>query len=469
MDNDARVALHRRRRKKSRAAGAPVAALPDDLIPEILVRVEDGPALFRCALACKQWRDLVADPSFLRRRWPKGRSRRRPSSSASSLSNGPIEHIPSPRIPSPEVVRRAFVPPPRSPLGPGHRSLGSFIPCVTDNLDFDDAEPLVARHGLLLVRLVRRRGAPADDVGAGRALVHLAVCSLLAGTCDLLPPLKCRASSTINKCAILTHTDSCSNGQSPSLPLPSFSQVLVIVFNGASRNYNLCTFSSAEWNWSPPPRNCFSDPELRVADGSAVICQGMACWLVSDTENFCTLDVGAENGQFFLRDLPAPPDHGIPLLSVAIDGTLSMLLLDVYCCWLEIWWLQGGEESGGDDDVVDLDWLCATVIELKPPKFVHMTCLCVGERSSTLLVMDTLIRSVCFVDIETGAVDEVTEQFRRLNLETAVPFEMDWPVFFLSRLEGPRAKVREPMRLPEFFGVHFELVNPDLVMLDDKR
>ncbi|KAM0829946.1 hypothetical protein ACQ4PT_066540 [Festuca glaucescens] len=406
MDIAARVPQRRRWKRKKRTAATVGATLPEDVVLEILGRAadaEDVVTLFRCATACKRWRGLLSDPSFLR-----GRHRPEPSSS--------------------------FL-------------LGFFAQ----------------------QRPYRAHTVSADPIAGGRALVHLAVCSLLAGTCDLLPPLKCRASSTINKCAILTHTDSCSNGQSPSLPLPSFSQVLVIVFNGASRNYNLCTFSSAEWNWSPPPRNCFSDPELRVADGSAVICQGMACWLVSDTENFCTLDVGAENGQFFLRDLPAPPDHGIPLLSVAIDGTLSMLLLDVYCCWLEIWWLQGGEESGGDDDVVDLDWLCATVIELKPPKFVHMTCLCVGERSSTLLVMDTLIRSVCFVDIETGAVDEVTEQFRRLNLETAVPFEMDWPVFFLSRLEGPRAKVREPMRLPEFFGVHFELVNPDLVMLDDKR
>jgi hypothetical protein len=228
--------------------------------------------------------------------------------------------------------------------------------------------------------------------------------------------------------------------------------VLVLVYNGGSRNYNLCTFSSADWSWSPPPRNCFSDPELRVKDDNAVICEGMARWLVRDELNFYTLEVGTHTSQFFLRDLPAPPyhqdsdgiPHGIPLLSVANDGTLSMLLLDVCCCWLQIWTLQGGEESGsGDDDDDDVGWICTKKIELNPPKLEHVPSLCVGERNSTLLVMDTLIRSIGFVNIETGAVDKVTERFRRLNLETVVPFEMDWLAFFLSRLEGPRAKVRE--------------------------
>jgi hypothetical protein len=226
--------------------------------------------------------------------------------------------------------------------------------------------------------------------------------------------------------------------------------VLVLVYNGGSRNYNLCTFSSADWSWSPPPRNCFSDPELRVKDGSAVICEGMARWLVRDGQNVYTLEVGTDSSQFFLRDLPAPPDHhdsyDRPLLSITNDGTLSMLLIDGCCCWLQIWTLQGGEESGSNDDNDDdiyIEWICTKVIELKPPELKLVTFLCVGERSSTLLVMDTLIRSVCSVDIETGAVDEVTERFRGLNLETVVPFEMDWLAFFLSRLEGPRVKVRE--------------------------
>uniref|UniRef100_N1R166 Uncharacterized protein n=1 Tax=Aegilops tauschii TaxID=37682 RepID=N1R166_AEGTA len=51
-----------------RAAAA--VSLPEDAVREILVRVESEAALFRCAVTCKRWSRLVADPSFLRRRWP---------------------------------------------------------------------------------------------------------------------------------------------------------------------------------------------------------------------------------------------------------------------------------------------------------------------------------------------------------------------------------------------------------------
>ncbi|KAK1699517.1 hypothetical protein QYE76_016214 [Lolium multiflorum] len=75
-----------RRKKKARAAAAApatttaTATLPDDVVFEILALVADDdlPALFRCAVACKSWPSLVADPSFLRRSWPEGE--RHPSS-----------------------------------------------------------------------------------------------------------------------------------------------------------------------------------------------------------------------------------------------------------------------------------------------------------------------------------------------------------------------------------------------------
>lgn len=49
--------------------------LPDDVVVEILVRVTDVAALFRCAATCKRCGLLVAEPSFLCRRWPEGVSR----------------------------------------------------------------------------------------------------------------------------------------------------------------------------------------------------------------------------------------------------------------------------------------------------------------------------------------------------------------------------------------------------------
>jgi hypothetical protein len=49
---------------------AAAVTLPEDLIREILVRLDDAAALFRCATTCKTWCILVIDRSFLRRRWP---------------------------------------------------------------------------------------------------------------------------------------------------------------------------------------------------------------------------------------------------------------------------------------------------------------------------------------------------------------------------------------------------------------
>jgi hypothetical protein len=44
------------------------ASLGDDVLLEILFCIRNDPAtLFRCATACKRWRRLIADPSFLRR------------------------------------------------------------------------------------------------------------------------------------------------------------------------------------------------------------------------------------------------------------------------------------------------------------------------------------------------------------------------------------------------------------------
>uniref|UniRef100_M8B347 Uncharacterized protein n=1 Tax=Aegilops tauschii TaxID=37682 RepID=M8B347_AEGTA len=42
--------------------------LPEDLVLEVLTRVANAAALVRCATACKRWRALAANPSFVRRR-----------------------------------------------------------------------------------------------------------------------------------------------------------------------------------------------------------------------------------------------------------------------------------------------------------------------------------------------------------------------------------------------------------------
>ena len=44
------------------------ASLPDMVMLEILVRVRDAATLFRSAMACKWWRALIHDPYFVLRR-----------------------------------------------------------------------------------------------------------------------------------------------------------------------------------------------------------------------------------------------------------------------------------------------------------------------------------------------------------------------------------------------------------------
>ncbi|KAM3412102.1 hypothetical protein ACQJBY_003651 [Aegilops geniculata] len=434
-----------KRRKKTRAA-APAAAtatatatLPEDVVIEILERVADAAALFRCAVACKPWLGLVADRAFLRRRWPGqpsliGFFAQQGRHTSRVVSADPLAGTRSP----------AFVPAPRSPLGSNRRSLGSFVSGATGLFDLDgagmldDAVPLTARQGLLLVRLAPRGGAPA--VGTSQAIVHLAVCDLHAGTCDALPPLECTASSSINNCAILTDADRSPHKRrrSPS-PLPgrsSLFKVLVIVFDPDTSYYYLRTFSSTKSTWSEP-RPCFSKTALRIADGSAAVCRDTAHWFACDGWETCrTLNVSTGTGRPSSTHVYIPQsryDFGLyvtPWLGAAMDGTLPLFHLHGGCRLLHVWTRHGRH---------NVNWSHSKEIELRPPEqkaiCEDVQCLCADQGSGMLLVMDRLER-VYIVDLQTGGVDEVTEQFQRLELQTVVPFEMDWQTFFFSRLEG---------------------------------
>ncbi|XBJ11933.1 hypothetical protein VPH35_016545 [Triticum aestivum] len=388
-----------RTQKKTRAA-AGNATLPEDVVLEVLVRVADVAALFRCAVACKRWRGLVSDAAFLRRRWPAdppsligffARQRRYRARARAAAS-----------VPSPAAGARrgpALVPAPGCPLGPARRYLRSFVSCAAGLLD--DAVPLASRDGLLLVRLA---DAPAGHVDAD---ARLAVCNLIAGTCDVLPPLRCDFAFRINSCAVQTFADGCCS---------ALFRVLVLVLDSDTLSYTLCAFSSTEPSWSAPIE-CFSSAEIGVVDGGgAVVHRGTAHWLVTDTDDV------------FLNETPIPPGgdhdfilHHTPCLNVAIDGALSLLRLCKECLWLE--------------------WLQTKAIQLKGPKdkdeIEKVQCLCLDERSGALFVEDNLER-MYVVDLDTGEMDEVTDQFWRLKSQTAVPFEMDWPAFFESRLGGNR-------------------------------
>lgn len=153
--------------------------LPEDAVREILVRVESEAALFRCAVTCKRWSRLVADPSFLRRRWPDDQWAGR--FLAGFFAPKRLDRTdPTFRKREP-MFAMFFVPTPRSVFGPCRRSRASFFPDA-DALILDHAAPLTTRRGLLLVCLASRREYH-------RSVVRLAVCNLLAGVCNVLPLL----------------------------------------------------------------------------------------------------------------------------------------------------------------------------------------------------------------------------------------------------------------------------------------
>ncbi|KAM0839471.1 hypothetical protein ACQ4PT_060291 [Festuca glaucescens] len=211
------------------------ALLPEDVLLEILVRVKDAAALFRGATACKPWCRLVSDPSFLLRCWPN----QDVSSSfvgfftAQQHDRVEQQHDGEGLLP---VSDPCFIPTPRSPLGPGRRTISSFVAATPPGL-FDQAVPLASRHGLLLVLLEM------DETGGypEPRIVHLqqAVCKLLVGTCDMLPPLKYPSgigASELSGYDILTGADCQSNDESLPWVLPSNSSLKKFLQSGNSHH-----------------------------------------------------------------------------------------------------------------------------------------------------------------------------------------------------------------------------------------
>jgi hypothetical protein len=82
---------------------------------------------------------------------------------------------------------------------------------------------------------------------------------------------------------------------------------------------------------------------------------------------------------------------------------------------LEIWTHQDQKKSG-DGAAAAADWLHTKVIDLKPkiPRIGKVSYTCLGERSDTFIISDGN-KIVYFVNLETGAVDDVSSQFCTLR------------------------------------------------------
>ncbi|XBJ19670.1 hypothetical protein VPH35_010617 [Triticum aestivum] len=417
--------------------------LPDDVVLAILVRVAGIPDLFRCAVTCTRWRRLIADASFLRRRWPEGV---RHPSSLTGFFTEQRHHDPQGRqeiwsAPQP-VMPLSFVPAPWSPLGP-RRPYSDVVP--------DDqtirAALLGSRHGLLVVRLV-----PRDElIDAPVRFNRLALFDPLAGTSRVLPLLDTNGHLTITGCAIITDADRCPNELVKSMYLDIInssviptSNVLIIGFFqvGDLPGYKLCTFTSSESRWSTPEN--FYDPWERQVyaapmQANAVVCQGTAHWLFKSASNDYVLEVSLETAHISLTELPVTLSNagcrysGTSLLSVNSDGKLLLLSIHNKLQSLEIWTHQGGNMSGDGT----ADWLRTKTIELNRPQqgwVIPMQCMCLGEMGGALLLKDNQ-GCVHIVDLQTGAMEMVQSWFRGV-VDIAIPFEIDWPAFFMSRLVG---------------------------------
>ncbi|XBJ26917.1 hypothetical protein VPH35_004255 [Triticum aestivum] len=426
MMDVARVAPRKKRRqRKKKKKTKRTATLPNDVVLNILARVADDVAtLFRCAVSCKRFRALVADPSFLRRRWPEGA--RHPCSLLGFIHDTWI------------YGTTAFVPVPRSPLGSWRRSLGSFFPTADDL--FHDAVPLASRSGLLLVFL-RTRPDCTDMIE--RRQIRLAVCNPLAGTWDKLPPLHEVASTMSNaQCAILTDRDHCPKGQQRQKPLPrykTFFKVIVIMVEYSGGPYKIFSFSSAESSWSEP-RKCFEHLKYRFIHANHVVSRGKVHWLIHYSGNFGTLELDIETGHLSITQFSIPPEFfqtsftHAPVLSVATDGDVSLIFMHKNFLRLHIFTHRHGDEGRGNGLA---DMLHTEVIELKhkPPRTIETLYMYLGEKSAALLVTDR--RSFMrIVNLETGTIDVVTATSGNLKEQTVMPFEIDWPAFFMSSLEA---------------------------------
>jgi hypothetical protein len=152
------------------------------------------------------------------------------------------------------------------------------------------------------------------------------------------------------------------------------------------------------------------------------------------SSKFYTFNIGIEAGDISLTELSIFPPadqlntihYGCPTLGVAIDGTLNLFHLRRNAAdllQLDIWTPRG--------DNVGTVWLRVGTFNLNATLTRDgLIRVWSGEKSGTLFIFYASSWRVHRLDIQTGEVEEVTGLFR----EDAMPMEIDWPAFFMSRL-----------------------------------
>uniref|UniRef100_A0ACD6A801 Uncharacterized protein n=1 Tax=Avena sativa TaxID=4498 RepID=A0ACD6A801_AVESA len=410
--------------------------LPEDVLHEVFSRVGNVKDLFMLAVTCRRWLRRFTDPAFLRgvvcpdqgQGAAAGHHRAR-------LLGFFFQHQQQARCGERTAMNKqqrtspTFLPAPGSPLGP-------TLSCYDDDDGtFNYAEPLAARRGIVLMRLVCRT--------FGARLFGL--CNPITGERHVLPPLEC--SGIVSGYAIITVADSSDDLDGPGRF--AFSQLLVL-----TSLTDVHSYSAATRSWSGPIM-CPDGARLLSLAGekSAVVHQGAAHWLLIDDHAAADnnlvlyklsvdLQVGTvgRKAAVSLTKLPVRVG-GSPLLCVSPDGK-KLSVACVYLMHVTVWTPQQD-----DDDAEAAAWL-RTVIRIpvavpnpnypprKQPKEkwfdFHRGSMLVVQRSSAISVLD-LEKKV----MEKIMEDCLPPRFSRMLDETkSVAYEMDLVEFFLLHLGG---------------------------------
>ncbi|TVU43250.1 hypothetical protein EJB05_09699, partial [Eragrostis curvula] len=333
-----------------------------------------------------------------------------------------------------------FVPAPDSAaaaLGTGRRKLTSFVRDGAGIL-LDEARPLVARDGLLLVRLSTR---PCEK----KSVLRLCVCNLLTGRRDLLPPLDGAGliEDGVGGYAVLTAVDHAAGLHRPADGYSTFFQVLIAGVCSTDLQGYLVRFSSDSvasqtWSWSCIPRALTGGP---YGSSVAAITRGAAHWLVIGTghdgnNRMQILDVSIDTERVGVTEirflaLPGliPTDWGNTWLCPSmVDGRLSFYYLDND--QLRIWNRQDGTEVWQLTQAIQL----GTELGLSGTES-SLSTVCIGEKSNTMLVLNQQDPdNACVLHLRSRSSAMVAGWESSFNFVPAVPYEMNWSDFFMSRL-----------------------------------
>ncbi|KAJ1280675.1 hypothetical protein BS78_04G250900 [Paspalum vaginatum] len=385
-----------------------IAALPEDVLCQVLSRVGNVKDLFRFAVTDRWWLRRFTDPDFLRGLWPGQGEGHRAGLLGFFLQmagfagcHGTMFQTKTKQHGS--AVAPTFLPAPGSPLGPTGRALTSFV--ADDDGTFNYAEPLAARRGIVLMQLVPR---------------------------------------TVERIyAIITAADIVLDGgkQTPSSSLGRFSLSQLLLTTERAGKLHLHSYSAATRSWSAPTI-CLDNHFSLVGERSALVHQGAAHWLCigvgrdHDMVNeLCKLSVKVGTVLVSLKKLPVR-GGGKPLLCFTGDGRLAVV--SVYPLHLTAWTTQPAG-YGGDDTLAA--WPCTAfkIPATVPRARSHLDEQWFGFNRGSMLAY---MRGAVFIlDLEKKVMEKVMDRLPRpfggdQTSPSPVAYEMDLVEFFVLQLDG---------------------------------